>query len=144
MKKKHLDGLNNPYSPNRYLSRNTHWSPNRNKTKKTISTTPKLEEFEFEIDLTMPAIILLAIFAFFFTQIMKKLKFKEPYNHHFEYQSDIDRIVKIFADRGYEISHTDAVKSWENYSEEYWFAGWLTLHETNEEIFNNLFKYFEE
>ncbi len=28
---------------------------------------------------------------------MKKLKFREPYNHHFEYTNDIDRIVKIFA-----------------------------------------------
>lgn len=76
--------------------------------------------------------------------MLKKLKVKERYNHHFEYTNDIDRIVKIFADRGYEISESDAVRSWEKYSKEYWCAGWLTLHETDEEIFNNCFKYFEE
>lgn len=74
---------------------------------------------------------------------MKKLKFKYPYNHHFEYTNDIDRIVKIFADRGYKISSEDAVRSWEEYSDSY-AAGWLTLHETDEEIFNNCFEYFEE
>ena len=35
---------------------------------------------------------------------MKRLVFKDPYNHHHEYIEDIQRIVKVFADRGYEIS----------------------------------------
>ena len=40
---------------------------------------------------------------------MKKLKVKAPYNHHIEYRNDIQRIVEIFASRGYEISESDAV-----------------------------------
>lgn len=74
---------------------------------------------------------------------MKKLKFKEPYNHHFEYKSDIDRIVKIFADRGYEISESDAVRGWERYSEEWYCAGWMCLG-SDEEVFSDAFSYFEE
>ena len=73
---------------------------------------------------------------------MKKLKFKERYNHHYEYTNDIDRIVKIFADRGYEISHTDAVHAWENYSDSM-CAGWMSLG-TDDEVFTDCFGYFEE
>jgi hypothetical protein len=74
---------------------------------------------------------------------MKKLTVKKQYNHHFEYTNDIDRIVKIFADRGYEISATDAVKAWEMVSND-WSAGWLTLHEDEEEIFQDCFRYMKE
>jgi hypothetical protein len=74
---------------------------------------------------------------------MKKLTLKEQYNHHFEYTNDIDRIVKIFADRGYEISTTDAVLAWEKYSKEYWCAGWMSLG-SDDEVFEDAFSYFEE
>lgn len=74
--------------------------------------------------------------------MMKKLKFKEPYNHHFEYKSDIDRIVKIFSDRGYEISHTDAVHAWEQFSDSM-CAGWMSLGD-DDEVFSDAFYYFEE
>jgi hypothetical protein len=74
--------------------------------------------------------------------MMKKLKFKEPYNHYFEYKSDIDRIVKIFADRGYEISHTDAVHAWEQFSDSM-CAGWMCLGD-DDEVFSDAFSYFEE
>jgi hypothetical protein len=75
---------------------------------------------------------------------MKKLKFRDPYNHHHEYTNDIDRIVKVFADRGYEISHQDAVRAWECVSESM-CAGWLTLNSTDDdEIFNDSFRYFDE
>ena len=73
---------------------------------------------------------------------MKKLKFKEQYNHHYEYTDDIERIVKVFADRGYEISREDCVKAWESYSESY-AAGWMCLGD-DEEIFGGCFYYFEE
>ena len=73
---------------------------------------------------------------------MKKLKVKEKYNHHFEYTNDIDRIVKIFADHGYEISREDAVRGWENYSESY-AAGWMSLG-SDDEVFGDVFYYFEE
>jgi hypothetical protein len=74
--------------------------------------------------------------------MLKKLKVKEQYNHHFEYTNDIDRIVKIFADKGYEISHTDAVRAWEQFSENM-CAGWMSLGD-DEEVFQDCFSYFEE
>lgn len=74
--------------------------------------------------------------------MLKKLKVKERYNHHFEYKNDIDRIVKIFADRGYEISYSDAVHAWEEYSDSM-CAGWMSLG-TDDEVFNDAFYYFEE
>ena len=74
---------------------------------------------------------------------MKKLKFKEPYNHHYEYADDIQRIVKIFADRGYEISDSDAVRAWEMLSKNDWAAGWMTLYESDDMIFEDCLKYFE-
>jgi hypothetical protein len=72
----------------------------------------------------------------------KKLKVREQYNHHFEYTNDIDRIVKIFADRGYEISATDAVKAWEMFSNDM-AAGWMSLG-VDDEVFEDAFWYFEE
>ena len=74
--------------------------------------------------------------------MLKKLKVKEQYNHHFEYQNDIDRIVKIFADKGYEISATDAVRAWEQFSENM-AAGWMSLGD-DDEVFEDAFYYFEE
>jgi hypothetical protein len=73
---------------------------------------------------------------------MKRLKVKEQYNHHLEYTNDIDRIVKIFADRDYEISATDAVKAWEQFSENM-CAGWMSLGD-DDEVFADSFSYFEE
>jgi hypothetical protein len=73
---------------------------------------------------------------------MKKLTFKKQYNHHFEYTNDIDRIVKIFADRGYEISATDAVHAWEMFSNDM-AAGWMSLGD-DDEVFADAFSYFEE
>jgi hypothetical protein len=72
----------------------------------------------------------------------KQLKVKEQYNHHFEYTNDIDRIVKIFADRGYEISASDAVKAWEQFSESY-CAGWMSLG-SDDEVFRDVVPYFQE
>ena len=74
--------------------------------------------------------------------MLKKLTVKQQYNHHFEYQNDIDRIVNIFADRGYEISHTDAVHAWEQFSENM-CAGWMSLGD-DDEVFGDAFYYFEE
>jgi hypothetical protein len=75
---------------------------------------------------------------------MKKLKFKDPYNHHHEYTNDIDHIVKVFADRGYDISHQDAVRAWECVSESL-CAGWLCLDSSDDdEVFRDAFLYFEE
>ena len=74
--------------------------------------------------------------------MLKQLKVKKQYNHHFEYTNDIDRIVKIFADKGYEISATDAVHAWEMFSESM-CAGWMSLGD-DDEVFEDAFSYFEE
>jgi hypothetical protein len=75
---------------------------------------------------------------------MKKLKFRDPYNHHHEYTNDIDRIVKVFADRDYDISHQDAVRAWECVSESL-CAGWLNLNcSDDDEVFRDAFRYFDE
>ncbi len=74
--------------------------------------------------------------------MLKRLKFKEKYNHHYEYTKDISRIVEIFAQRGYEISHSDALRAWEEYSDSM-CAGWLILGE-DDEVFQDVFHYFEE
>lgn len=74
--------------------------------------------------------------------MLKKLTIKEQYNHHLEYTNDIDRIVKIFADRGYEISHTDACRAWEMFSD-CMCAGWMMLG-SDEQVFEDAFYYFEE
>jgi hypothetical protein len=73
---------------------------------------------------------------------MKKLRFKKDYNHHYEYQSDINRIVQVFAEHGYEISESDAVLAWEKYSDSM-CAGWMMLGE-DDEVFYDCFSYFEE
>ena len=73
---------------------------------------------------------------------MKKLKFKDPYNSHYEYTSDIERIVKVFANRGYEISYEDAVRAWEAFSDSM-CAGWMILG-SDEQVFDDAFYYFEE
>lgn len=76
--------------------------------------------------------------------MLKKLKFKDPYNYHQEYSEDIQRIVKVFYDRDCEISEEHAVLAWEAFSDSF-AAGWLTLRGfTDDEIFSECFKYFEE
>ena len=73
---------------------------------------------------------------------MKKLKVKASYNHHMEYRYDIQRIVEIFASRGYEISESDAVIAWEKFSSSM-CAGWMNLG-TDDGVFADAFYYFEE
>lgn len=74
--------------------------------------------------------------------MLKKLTVKQQYNHHLEYTNDIDRIVNIFANHGYEITHTDAVHAWEQFSENM-CAGWMSLG-SDDEVFEDAFCYFEE
>lgn len=76
------------------------------------------------------------------TMEIKKLKFKKPYNDHYNYTDDINRIVKIFADRGYEITSEDAFRAWEEFSDSM-CAGWLILG-SDDQVFDDAFYYFEE
>jgi hypothetical protein len=73
---------------------------------------------------------------------MKKLKLKDT-DHDFYYANDIDRIVKIFSDRGYEITPTDAAHAWELYSDSM-AAGWMCLDSLDDDVFLNVFFYFKE
>jgi hypothetical protein len=72
---------------------------------------------------------------------MKKLKIRQLEDHNFFYENDIDRIVRIFADRGYEITASDAAKAWERYSDSM-AAGWLSLDEEDDYVFDNAMMYF--
>lgn len=70
----------------------------------------------------------------------EKLQLKKT-DESSEYSYDVERIVKIFAERGYEISHTDALNAWTSYSDSM-CAGWLNLGE-DEYVFEEAFSYFE-
>ena len=77
---------------------------------------------------------------------MKKLKFRKPYpiEQHKEYQKDIQRIVSVCKDKGYELSEEDAIVAWEKYSEDYFAAGWLVLPKNDDYLFESIMKVMEE
>lgn len=54
--------------------------------------------------------------------VLKRVRFVDPEEN--TYLRDCERIVQIFADRGYEISIEDAKKAWEAHSDKS-AAGWL-------------------
>jgi hypothetical protein len=72
---------------------------------------------------------------------MQKLKLVEQ--ETFSYQTDVERIVEIFAERGYEISATDAETAWQRYSDSM-CAGWMDLDDEDAFVFSNCFYYFKE
>lgn len=45
-----------------------------------------------------------------------------------DFPEDISRIVKVFADQGYEITRHQARRMWEKHSEDY-CAGWLSMED---------------
>jgi hypothetical protein len=73
---------------------------------------------------------------------MKKIKVKhnEP-EDSFEFWDDCERIKKIFAEHDYDITLEQARQMWELYSEDY-CASWLYLSAKDEDIFNDLTKYY--
>ncbi len=66
---------------------------------------------------------------------LKKATFRIKDNHHDCYGSDIDRIVQIYKDRGYELTRTDARLAWEAFSDSM-AAGWLGLG-SDDEVFSD-------
>ncbi len=68
---------------------------------------------------------------------MKNLKFRESFfgGRHQYCREDIKKIVDVCARAGYRLSEHDAMVAWERYSDQYWAAGWLMLHD-DEEIIN--------
>jgi hypothetical protein len=72
---------------------------------------------------------------------MKLLRIKSKYSDC-DYPSDVERIVKIFSDRGYDISYSDANAAWRAFLDSL-SAGWLMLG-SDDEVFSDVFYYFEE
>jgi hypothetical protein len=71
-----------------------------------------------------------------------KAHFKLSLNPQDDYPYDVEHIVKVFADRGIEISYTDAKLAWETYSDSM-SAGWMMLGENDDRIFDRIYHYFE-
>ena len=66
---------------------------------------------------------------------MKRLKLKQDQNWHMDdFKDDVDRIVRVCAERGYAITPEDACAAWERYSETL-AAGWLSLGPDDEEVY---------
>lgn len=60
-------------------------------------------------------------------------------NHELE---DSAHIVGVFAKRGYYISLRDAWEAWSDFSDDM-CAGWISLPDNDDVIFNQLFNQFE-
>lgn len=76
---------------------------------------------------------------------MKKLKLKpNPKDYHWTLTEDIQRIIKVFADKGFEISESDAIESWERRSDSFLIT-WMNIHPYSDtEIYEFLKNYFED
>jgi hypothetical protein len=64
-------------------------------------------------------------------------------NDEFYYLSDVDRIVSVFAERGYEVSRNDAKLAWRKYSDDV-CASWLFLPPEDDTLFNCIRGYFDD
>lgn len=63
---------------------------------------------------------------------MKKIVLK--LDRDFDYPEDVERIVKVLADRGYKCSPGDAAILWDRYSDSM-AAGWMMLPQDDEDVF---------
>lgn len=52
------------------------------------------------------------------------------------FPDDVDRIVRIFRDRGFEIEREDAHLGWREHSRQL-CAGWLILNDDDDAVFDN-------
>lgn len=76
---------------------------------------------------------------------MKILKFRKPVSgRHQHFKEDVQRIVSVCKDKGYELSEENAMIAWEKYSEDYYAAGWLILPKKDEDVVNAILKVMEE
>lgn len=67
---------------------------------------------------------------------MTRLRFKRP-DERDPYQYDVERIVRIFKDRGYDLSYDDARAAWEDFSDSM-AAGWMMLDDDDSAVFATL------
>ena len=72
---------------------------------------------------------------------MKVLRFKNKAEN--EYGHDVERIVRVAAERGYILSPTDAQAAWEAFSESM-AAGWLRLPDDDGTLWWNVEHYLTE
>lgn len=73
---------------------------------------------------------------------MKKLVYVNPELKEF-YPGDVDRIVEVCKNKGYEVSRNDVVLAWQAYSDSM-CAGWLILHENDDDLFHTVKTYLQE
>ncbi len=65
---------------------------------------------------------------------MKTMKLRrEESEPRFDYQHDVERIVRVLASQGYYVSESDARAAWDRYSDMF-AAGWLMLPESDDEL----------
>lgn len=64
---------------------------------------------------------------------MKKLVYVNPEGTE-HYPHDIDRIIEVCRNRGYEVSRNDALLAWQDYSDSM-CAGWMGLHKSDDDLF---------
>lgn len=64
----------------------------------------------------------------------KRLLLADNENAAFRHQEDVERIIRICAERGYIIDATTARAAWENYSDTM-AANWLSLYEDDDLVF---------
>ncbi len=74
---------------------------------------------------------------------MKKLRFKTTKSSsHSYYTEDINRIIQVMANNGYEITEEQACQAWEKHSED-WAAGWLILPTEDCDIYLDIMSVME-
>ena len=75
----------------------------------------------------------------------KRIKIKYSYVRHTElFKEDCNRIHGILLDHGYFSTLDECAELWELYSSEEYAAGWLSLPDKNEEVYECIKPYFEE
>jgi len=70
---------------------------------------------------------------------MKKI---QPIHLGFDFDDDVERIVRICAEAGYEVTSSDARQIWEDYSESM-AAGWMMLFKDDENVLNVVLEFSE-
>lgn len=61
---------------------------------------------------------------------------------HHPYQDDVDRIVRVYAERGIELDDSDAIQAWGEYSDQM-SAGWMCLPEKDIDVFDAIITYLQ-
>lgn len=75
---------------------------------------------------------------------MIKLIFKPRMCRHAEvFHDDVNKIVAVLLERGYEVSTVDACLAWEAYSED-WCCGWHVLPRSDQSLYESILPYLQK